>query len=99
MASSPRWLRALLSNLRPGRTIRKPAPGQRLHAEPLEDRCVPVASLTVSMPDSFLLDADSDGKGDPGDQIRYTVTITNNTGADTANTSFSMTEDPNAPFI
>jgi len=44
-------------------------------------------------------DPDGDNKADPGDTIRYTVTVSNTGDADAINTSFSMTEDTNAPFV
>ncbi len=73
--------------------------GLRLRVEGLEDRVVPAAVLGASMVDTIQIDADSDGKGDPGDTIRYTVTVSNSGDADAINSAFNMNEDTNAPFV
>ncbi len=57
-----------------------------------------VPSITVSMPDQLLTDVDGDGRADPGDTIKYTVTITNN-GTDATGTAFNDTLDPNLTLV
>src|SRR5262245_44239023 len=65
--------------------------------EALEDRTTPAAVLGASMTDVLILDADADTQADPGDQVRYTVTVRNTGDADAANTALAITLDPNAP--
>jgi len=65
-------------------------------AEGLESRTLLAAVITVDVTDQLAVDADGDGVADPGDQIRYTVSV-QNTGDATA-TGLTLTEllnDPN----
>jgi hypothetical protein len=56
---------------------------------------------TVSLVKSVLLqtDNDSDGKADPGDTLRYSVTVTNPTASDLTNLTFTDQLDPNLSLV
>ena len=66
--------------------------------EPLEARIAP--AVTIVNVDSFLTDADSDLKGDPGDVIHYTVTVTNTgPGALTGMSFQDIISDPHLTLV
>jgi uncharacterized repeat protein (TIGR01451 family) len=59
----------------------------------------PVApTVTASKTDTLLTDVDSDGKADPGDTLKYTVTI-GASGQDATGVTFTDTVDPNTAFV
>src|SRR5215831_6332066 len=59
----------------------------------------PVApTVTATKTDSLFADADSDSQADPGDTIKYTVTI-NASGADATGVTFTDNVDPNTTFV
>jgi len=59
----------------------------------------PVApTVTATKTDSLFTDVDNDGKADPGDTLKYTVTI-GATGADATGVTFTDTVDPNTTFV
>jgi uncharacterized repeat protein (TIGR01451 family) len=57
-----------------------------------------VPTITATKADSLVIDADNDGKADPGDTLRYTVNI-GATGEDATGVQFSDTVDPNTAFV
>jgi uncharacterized repeat protein (TIGR01451 family) len=57
-----------------------------------------VATITASKTDALLVDNDLDNKADPGDTLRYTVTI-GVSGMDATGVMFSDTVDPNTAFV
>jgi uncharacterized repeat protein (TIGR01451 family) len=58
----------------------------------------PSPTVTASKTDTLLTDVDNDGKADPGDTLKYTVTI-GATGADATGVNFTDTVDPNTTFV
>src|SRR5436190_10213578 len=54
-------------------------------------------TVTATKTDTLLTDVDLDGKADPGDTLKYTVTI-GATGADATGVTFTDTVDPNTTF-
>jgi uncharacterized repeat protein (TIGR01451 family) len=59
----------------------------------------PVApTVTATKVDSLFTDVDNDGKADPGDTLKYTVTISAS-GADATGVTFTDTVDPNTTFV
>src|SRR6185369_5301989 len=54
-------------------------------------------TVTASKVDSLLVDVDLDGKADPGDKLKYTVTI-GATGEDATGVTLTDTVDPNTTF-
>ncbi|HEX3146069.1 MAG TPA: Ig-like domain-containing protein, partial [Pyrinomonadaceae bacterium] len=66
-------------------------PGPRLAA-------APPPTVTATKTDALFTDLDNDGKADPGDTLKYTVTITA-TGADATGVQFTDTLDPNTTFV
>jgi uncharacterized repeat protein (TIGR01451 family) len=61
-----------------------------------------VPMVQVGMPtkvDSLLNDVDGDGVADPGDTLRYTVTVTNGTGTNCTNVVFTDTVDANTTLV
>jgi uncharacterized repeat protein (TIGR01451 family) len=59
----------------------------------------PIVELSATKTAAFLLDDNSDGKADPGDKIRYTVTIENPTGVRADNLNFTDTVDSNTMLV
>jgi uncharacterized repeat protein (TIGR01451 family) len=59
----------------------------------------PIVELSATKTAAFLLDDNSDGKADPGDKIRYTVTIENPTGVQADNLNFTDTVDSNTMLV
>src|SRR5262245_51111058 len=55
-------------------------------------------TVTATKADSLLIDNDSDTKADPGDTVKYTVTI-GATGEDATGVTFTDTVDPNSTFV
>ncbi len=55
--------------------------------------------LSATKSDTLLSDENGDGEVDPGDTLRYTVTIANDGEADAQNVVFSDTPDGNAPLV
>src|SRR5262249_29006815 len=65
---------------------------------PLGPNAAPlVTAITATKTDSLLTDVDMDGKADPGDTLKYTVTI-GATGGDATGVRFEDTVDPNTTF-
>lgn len=98
MARPASWLRSLVSSLESVRSKRgRSVLGRRLHAESLESRVTPVASMSVVKVDAFAPggDVNNDGIFQPGDTIRYTVTVANNGTVDLTGVTFTDIEDPN----
>src|SRR6185369_10941840 len=58
----------------------------------------PPPTVTATKTDALFSDLDNDGKADPGDTLKYTVTITA-TGADATGVQFTDTLDPNTTFV
>jgi len=59
----------------------------------------PVApTVTATKTDSLDIDVDTDGKADPGDTLKYTVTISD-ANADATGVQFTDTVDPNTTFV
>ncbi|MCA9054298.1 MAG: cadherin-like domain-containing protein, partial [Planctomycetaceae bacterium] len=71
----------------------------QLAFERLEDRVLLASALTATMVDAVGVDVDMDGEVDPGDTIRYTVTITETGGMDATNVQLNATLDPNTTFL
>jgi len=69
----------------------------RLRLEVLEDRAVPAAGMSVVKVDAFAPggDLNTDGVFQPGDTIRYTVTIANTGDVDLTGVTFADVEDLN----
>jgi methionine-rich copper-binding protein CopC len=57
------------------------------------------AELVASKTDSLLVDKDGDGRADPGDTIRYTVTTTNTGTLDATDLVISDTLDPHTSLV
>ncbi len=60
---------------------------------------VTVPNIGVTKTDALQVDNDSDGTVDPGDTIRYTVTLVNNTGGPVDNAVFSDTPGANTALV
>lgn len=58
-----------------------------------------VPILTSTKADQLLIDGDSDSFADPGDTLRYTVTLTNSGDMDASTVSFSDTIDTNTTLV
>src|SRR5207253_2692929 len=58
----------------------------------------PPPTVTATKTDALFSDLDNDGKADPGDTLRYTVTITAN-GADATGMQFTDNLDPSTTFV
>ena len=58
----------------------------------------PTTVVTATKTDTLFTDVDLDGKADPGDTLKYTVTI-NASGADATGVTFTDTVDPNTTFV
>jgi uncharacterized repeat protein (TIGR01451 family) len=56
----------------------------------------PVVSATKT--DALITDVDMDGKADPGDALKYTVTL-GASGMDATGVTFTDTVDPNTTFV
>src|SRR6185369_6105202 len=57
-----------------------------------------VTTISATKVDSLITDVDNDGKADPGDTLRYTVTI-GASGEDATSVNFTDTVDPNTTFV
>jgi uncharacterized repeat protein (TIGR01451 family) len=55
-------------------------------------------TVTATKTDSLFTDLDNDNNADPGDTLKYTVTI-NATGEDATGVTFTDTVDPNTTFV
>src|SRR6185369_5244631 len=55
-------------------------------------------TVTATKTDSLFTDVDNDNNADPGDTLKYTVTI-NATGEDATGVTFTDTVDPNTAFV
>ncbi|MGA1790011.1 MAG: right-handed parallel beta-helix repeat-containing protein [bacterium] len=55
--------------------------------------------VSANKEDSLLTDNDGDGRTDPGDSLRYTITITNSGGEAATGIDFSDTIDNNTTFV
>src|SRR5262249_12976591 len=58
----------------------------------------PATTVTATKVDSLFTDVDNDGKADPGDTLKYTVTISAS-GGDATGVTFTDTVDPNTTFV
>ena len=66
----------------------------------VEDWPVQIVPALVAMQrDELLDDLDGDGQADPGDTVRYEVTITNQAGFDAAGVRFTELLDPNSGLV
>src|SRR5258707_5507538 len=80
-----------------GRALTRVAPALGLGGgTPPPPGPVVTATKAASFPPGF--DVDGDGKADPGDKIRYTVTISDAT-ADATGVHLADTPDPNTTFV
>lgn len=57
------------------------------------------STMAVTMKDSLVVDADSDGKADPGDRIRYLVNVSNTAGAGATSVVLTNTPDTNSTLV
>ena len=57
-----------------------------------------VPTITATKTDALVVDADNDGKADPGDTLKYTVNL-GATGEDALGVQFNDTVDPNTNFL
>jgi len=55
-------------------------------------------TVTATKTDSLFTDVDNDTNADPGDTLKYTVTI-NSSGGDATGVTFTDTVDPNTAFV
>jgi uncharacterized repeat protein (TIGR01451 family) len=55
--------------------------------------------MSVTMRDSLSTDADSDGRADPGDTIRYALTVRNDAGAGATGVVLTNTPDANTSLV
>src|SRR6185369_15389978 len=55
-------------------------------------------TVTATKNDSLFTDVDLDGKADPGDTLKYTVSI-GSSGQDATGVTFTDTVDPNTAFV
>jgi LPXTG-site transpeptidase (sortase) family protein len=60
---------------------------------------LPGPELVDPKTDSLLIDLDGDGLVDPGDTLRYTISITNIGGSNAVGVTFSDTPDPNTSLV
>jgi uncharacterized repeat protein (TIGR01451 family) len=74
-----------------------PKPGRVRTVAALAPQGSPVVAATKQ--DAFVTDADGDGKADPGDVLRYTVTIANTGAAEATGVVFEDTIDPNTTLV
>ena len=58
----------------------------------------PAPSVTATKTDTLFTDVDGDLQADPGDTLKYTVTI-DSSGADATGVMFTDTVDPNTAFV
>jgi hypothetical protein len=98
-------LRTLLASLPRFRSPALPGAGRKKQGrysppEVLENRIAPAAIIGATTTKTFFVDADLDGKADPGlDTIQYVVTISNSGDADATNVSYNDTLDPNTTLF
>ncbi|MGK2859904.1 MAG: PA domain-containing protein [Thermoanaerobaculia bacterium] len=57
------------------------------------------STMTLTMNDSLAVDVDGDGKADPGDRIRYSLTVTNTAGAGATSVVLTNTPDANTTLV
>ena len=86
------------------RKKRKPLVGRQLRrarsVEALEARLLlTVNEITATKQDTLLVDNNSNNVANPGDTLRYTVEINNNTDQDLQDVEFADTLDPNTTLV
>ncbi|HEX8144754.1 MAG TPA: Ig-like domain-containing protein [Pyrinomonadaceae bacterium] len=57
------------------------------------------ATVTATKTDALVSDANGDNIANPGDTLKYTVTITNTGSTDATGVSFNDTPDPNTDYV
>lgn len=57
------------------------------------------STMRLTMKDSLLVDADADGKADPGDTIRYSLNVANTAGAGATSVVLANTPDTNTALV
>jgi uncharacterized repeat protein (TIGR01451 family) len=60
---------------------------------------ITVSEITASKNDTLQIDVDGDGLADPGDTIRYTVTVTNPSGQTATGVTFADTPGTNTSLV
>jgi len=60
---------------------------------------VPVVSVAATKTDALVVDVDGDSQVDPGDTVRYTVTISNSGNDDAVGVVFNDTPDANTALV
>ena len=65
---------------------------------PLAPPAPPAPTVTATKTDALFTDVDGDLQADPGDTLKYTVTI-DSTGGDATGVTFTDTVDPNTAFV
>jgi len=97
-----------LSKTQPAPSNSKPEPAKNAaapvavspkHSLNMKPTLAPFApTVTASKVDSLFTDVDGDNKADPGDTLKYTVTI-GASGQDATGVNFSDAVDPNTTFV
>src|SRR4051812_18266704 len=93
--------RDFLSSLSRRLSARRTGRARAAHTiEVLEARIAPAAIIGATTTKTFFVDADSDGKADPGfDTIQYVVTIANTGDASAGNVAYNDNLDPNTTLF
>jgi len=74
-------------------------PIARAAPEPPARPMLAAASVTASKIDAPLADTNRNGRADPGETLRYSVVVSNSSGADLAGVTFDDTLDPNTSLV
>src|SRR4051794_31379641 len=97
------WVQGLVNRhtnpLTGGRRSARRRPRHPLLLERLEDRTTPAAGLTATKAAALQTDNNANTLVDPGDTLRYTVTVSNPTGGAATGVTFSDTPDANTTVV